>query len=277
MTTPNARRLILNLLLAAQGEPLNVREAVIACALFDIRENSVRVALVRLASAGMVEAAGRGAYRLTPTAAGFATEIASWRDAEKRLRAWSGQYVTAHCGALDRSDRAALRRRDRALLLLGFRELETDLHVRPDNLEGGVGAVRARLSTLGLDERASVFLAGGFDGARDARARKLWDGRALSAGYRKTREQLERWLDHADELQPETAARESFLAGDRAIRQFVYDPLLPEPFVDAAARHAFVETLRRFDTAGRVLWRKLYRTIASSAPASASSASPPVH
>ncbi len=262
---PNPRRLLLSLLLAAQGEPLTAREAVVACALFGIRENAARVTLVRLASAGMIEAAGRGAYRLTPTAAGFATEIAAWRDTEKRLRRWTGQYVAAHVGALGRSDRVALRRRDRALRLLGFRELEPYLHLRPDNLEGGVEAVRARLLALGLDDGASVFLAAGFDAKRDARVRALWDGRALGAGYETTRRELERWLAQAGDLEPDVAARESFLAGDRAIRQLVFDPLLPEPLVDVDARRAFVATLRRFDAAGRAIWRNLYRTIARDA------------
>ena len=49
---PNPKHLILNLLMAADG-PLTSREAVGACALFGIRENSVRVALVRLAAAGL--------------------------------------------------------------------------------------------------------------------------------------------------------------------------------------------------------------------------------
>src|SRR5581483_5651485 len=123
----NPRRLVLSLLLAAQGEALSAREAVVACDLFGIRENAARVTLARLATSGLIENAGRGSYRLTPRASGFASEIASWRDAEKRLRKWTGQYVAVHSGALPRADRSALRRRDRALRLLGLRELEAGL------------------------------------------------------------------------------------------------------------------------------------------------------
>ncbi|MGC4062998.1 MAG: hypothetical protein QM749_20015 [Aquabacterium sp.] len=67
--SPNPKNLILNLLLAADGMPLIAADAVSSCALFGIRENSVRVALVRLSAAGMVESAGRGAYQLGPQAA----------------------------------------------------------------------------------------------------------------------------------------------------------------------------------------------------------------
>jgi phenylacetic acid degradation operon negative regulatory protein len=261
----NPRRLILSLLLAAQGEPLSAREAVVACDLFGIRENAARVTLARLSTAGLVENAERGSYRLTASASGFATEIGSWRDAEKRLRKWTGQYVAVHCGALARADRSALRRRDRALRLVGLRELEPGLALRPDNLEGGVDGARRRLRSLGLDEEATVFVAGGFDAEREASVRALWDGRALSTGYSRTRAELERWLAQAGKLSPDVAARESFLVGDRAIRQLVFDPLLPEPLVDGEARRAFVDTLRRFDSAGQSIWRTFYRAVAREA------------
>jgi phenylacetic acid degradation operon negative regulatory protein len=261
----NPRRLVLRLLLATRGAPLTAREAVVACGLFGIRENAARVALARLGAAGLVEPVERGAYRLTPHAAGFATEIAAWRDAERGLRRWTGGYVAVHCGALARADRTALRRRERALSLLGMRELEPDLHLRPDNLDGGVEAARRRLLSLGLDAQAAVFLAGTFDAGRETRARTLWDGRSLSAGYAKTRAELERWLGQSSRLSPEAAARESFVMGDRAIRQLVFDPLLPEPLVDVDARRAFIDALRRFDATGRGIWRNFYRAVARDA------------
>jgi phenylacetic acid degradation operon negative regulatory protein len=40
----------------------------------------------------------------------------------------------------------------------------------------------------------------------------------------------------------------------------VFDPLLPEPFVDVAARHAFVEMTRHFDQVGHKIWRDLVGT-----------------
>jgi phenylacetic acid degradation operon negative regulatory protein len=205
----------------------------------------------------MIEAAGRGAYRLGPNAAELADDVSTWRAAESRVCAWSGAWIVVHCGALGRSDRSALGRRDRALALLGFRELDRGLFVRPDNFTGGVVAVRERLHKLGLDAAAAVFLATAFDAAREARARALWDGRALTQSYRQTRQQLEKWLQHASALEPEVAARESFLLGSSAIRQLVFDPLLPDPLVDTAERRAFVDTVLRFDAAGHVIWRRL--------------------
>lgn len=255
---PNPRHVVLNLLLASDNETLSAREAIGACGLLGIRENSVRVALLRLASSGMIESTGRGSYQLGPNAAGLAGEISTWRDAEKRVKEWKGGWIAVHTASLGRSDRTALRARDRALSLLGLRELDRGLHVRPDNLSGGVASVRERLHKLGLDDNAVVFVAHDFDEEREQRARKLWNGKALNKSYRDTRAKLEAWLERADQLEPEAAARESFLLGDKAIHQLVFDPLLPEPLVDVKERRAFVDAVVRYDRAGHAIWQRLH-------------------
>ncbi len=271
MSRPNPRHLLLNLLTAAEGHSLSARDAVSACALFGITENSVRVTLVRLAAAGLIEAAGRGEYRLGPNATELAANVTGWRQAEQRLRDWNGDWVAVHVGNLGRSDRTALRVRDRALALLGLCELERGLYLRPDNLQGGVGAVRDRLYKLGLDNEAAVFRLAELDPARDARARTLWDGAALTRRYQDIRQRLQGWLDKADGLEPEAAARESYLLGNEAIRHMVFDPLLPEPLVDAAARRACADLVQHFDRAGHAIWRQLYDSFRQPAAAAGDS------
>lgn len=254
---PGAKHLILDLMLAYNGGPCSIREVILACEVFSISENSARVAVARLSSAGMIEAAGRGSYRLGPMAKDLAQEVAEWRNAEQRLRTWSGGYICAYCGALGRSDRAALRRRDRALQILGFREYEKGLFLRPDNIDDGVETVRYRLYTLGLERQAPVFLAHGWETTREDAVRALWDGASLTHQYRQTREDLEAWTGREAELEPEVAARESFILGGRAIRQLVFDPLLPEPLVDVRERQAFIDAVKKFDTLGHGIWQRL--------------------
>lgn len=254
---PNPKNLILNLLLAADNAPLIAADAVSTCALFGIRENSVRVALVRLAAAGLIESAGRGAYRLGSQAAGLAEELAHWRSSESRVCEWRGGWVMVSTGNLGRSDRTALRARQRALALLGFKALDTTLYVRPDNLLGHASAIRERLLKLGLEAGAPVFAASDLDPALEAQARTLWLGDELSKAYAQTRHKLEAWLAQSAELEPDVAARECYLLGNEAIRQLVFDPLLPEPLVDAAERRAFTQTVIAFDEAGHRIWRQL--------------------
>jgi phenylacetic acid degradation operon negative regulatory protein len=125
-------------------------------------------------------------------------------------------------------------------------------------VEGGVDALRDRLVALGMEEEALVMRATDLDPRADARARLLWDGRRLTAGYRQTRERIERWLGAAQDLPPEVAAREAFLFGGEVLRQILFDPRLPEPLVDVGERRAMVDAAKRLDAYGRRLWHRLF-------------------
>jgi len=255
----NARHLILDLLLASDHHQVSVREAITACGIFAISENSVRVALVRLSADGLVQAAGRGHYRLGPQALDLAGDVATWRSAEQRLRPWHGDWMTVFTANLGRTNRTALKRRERALTMLGFRELEQGLHVRPNNLESGPEAVLKRLHTLGLEPEARLCLSQQW--SDEAALTSLWDTTRLNADYRYWQQSLETWMQNAQELDAETAARESFLLGGQAIRHVVFDPLLPDSFIDSQARLAFVASVRRFDKVGHQIWQTLYASI----------------
>jgi phenylacetic acid degradation operon negative regulatory protein len=255
---PTAKRLILELLAAAGGGPLSVRVAVAAGALFEISENNVRVALVRLSTQGLIEAAGRGEYSLTDDAHPLASEVASWRDAEERVCRWNGEYIAVHTGALGRTDKRALRQRTRAFSIVGLAEAERGLHLRPDNLKGSVEGVRTRLQALGLAPSLTVFRASSFSPELEERIHGLWDGKRLTESYVRSRRAIERWLSRAARLEPDVAARESFLLGSQTIRQLVYDPLLPPPLVDVDERRAFVQALKQLDREGRQIWQRFY-------------------
>lgn len=254
----NAKRVILELLSVIGDTPAPASALVQACGVFAITENSTRVTLARLLAAGTIEATGRGEYRLGAASEALTREVTGWRELEKQVRKWDGGYVCVFTGSLGRSDRAELRRRERALRLLGFGALGSELALRPDNLAGSVDAVRARLHKLGLDPRALVFRASEFDEKTEARVRNLWDGDALRGGYRKMIQRLERWLERGPSQPAETAARESFLLGSEALRLIVFDPRLPEPLVDVAERRALIDCARRFDATGRKIWERLF-------------------
>lgn len=229
-----------------------------ACAVLGVGENNVRVTLARLVAAGTLELTGRGQYRLGRAAQALTRQVTSWRDLEKQVRRWDGGWAAVHVGELSRADRTALRRRDRALRLLGFRPLARGLEVRPDNLDGGVAALRDRLYALGVEDTALVFRADAFDAATDARARGLWNAQRLSASYEQTTERIERWLVAVAGLEPRAAAREAFFFGGDVLRKILFDPRLPEPLVDVAARRAMVDTAKRLDATGRRLWARLF-------------------
>lgn len=258
---PNPRQLILSLMLGSQSGGVagcGVRELIAACALFGLPENSVRVALARAVAAGLLATPQRGLYALGPQARALAAEVGRWRHLADQTVEWTGDWIAVHVGANGRSDRSALRARERAFGLLGLAEFERGLHLRPDNLAGGVQGLRARLAALLGDGAGAgtAFVLRDFAAADAARARALWDVAAVDRLYRETTVRLTAWLDHAAALPLARAARETFELGDQAIRQLVFDPLLPAPLVDADARARCIATVTRYDDVGKAIWRR---------------------
>jgi phenylacetic acid degradation operon negative regulatory protein len=253
---PTAKRVVLELLSVADAHELSAASLVGAGRLLGISDNNIRVALARLVAAGTIEATARGEYRLAASAQPIARHVTGWRELEKRVRRWDGGWIFVHTGDV-RGDRTAARRGERALRLLGFRPLGRALEVRPDNLHGGACWLRERLYALGLDRGALVVRAGELDAATEQRARELWGGARLSASYLQLTERIERWLATIDTLPRARAARDAFFFGGAVLREIIYDPRLPEPLVDVAARRALLDAARRLDDRGRRLWAQL--------------------
>ncbi len=264
LPSPTARQLLLRLLIAVEGGELEAAEAIRACALFDISTNNARVALNRLMAADVIENTGRGTYRLRPAGRTLRRDVGAWREAEGRVRPWDGGWVAVTTGGTRRSDRPAVRAQKRALAMVGLRQLDDGLFVRPDNFEGGIPLTRQRLQALGLDPAIPVFAAAAFDQTLEARARSLWDGRALEHSYDEGCARLAASLARCAAMALPDAARESYLLGDQGIRTIVFDPMLPEPLVSVAARQAFVEAVRRYDETGRRIWRDYLAGVSSS-------------
>jgi phenylacetic acid degradation operon negative regulatory protein len=192
--------------------------------------------------------------------------VAGWRRLDERVRAWNGAWlavlaavpsgraaVPSGRGAVP-SGRGARAAHARALRLLGFRELARGVAVRPDNLAGGIDAVRAELARLGLAPGAIVAALRELDEITEARARSLWDAGALVAGYRRGVRSLDTSRRRLATRSEPDAMVESFRLGGAMLRLLALDPLLPEPIVPAAERAAFVEAMRRYDEAGRACW-----------------------
>lgn len=236
--------------------PVAVGALVSAAGLFGIGENNLRVGLARLRAERLVESDERGFYRLGSRARAVDQKVRSWRTIEDGLRAWDGGWVGVHAAEPSRGDRSAVRRHERALRLLGFRRLDAGgLHLRPDNLAGGVAALRSQLGQLGLGQKALVFRVTALDDAAERRARGLWNAPAIDAGYDTAMRELSASTARLPTLPREEAMVESFLVGGAVVRRIVLDPLLPDPIVDTRKRRTLVETMRRYDVLGRRCWK----------------------
>lgn len=260
MQQPTARSLVLDLLSTLRRGTMPVRALIEAGALLGIEENNVRVSLTRLYAAGRIERDERGRYRLGPAVAAISGRLRSWRDLGQRQRAWRGDWLAVHCARLGRGP--ARRRRERALELLGFREFETGFSLRPDNLRGGLNAVREQLVSLatGVDATDSalgrVFLVRDLDPASDLAARSLWDAAALADDCRASLTDLRESEARLPHLSDEEAMTESFLVGGRILRQLVRHPLLPPEILDPEPLAALLEAMKHYDALGRDAWAR---------------------
>lgn len=253
---PRPKDVILRVLLATTGQPMAAQALVGACTLMGVSDNSARTALVRLRNAGLIQHIDRGQYQLGPAATTLADDVARWRSGEARVRPWSGGWIIVHTGALPRSDRTVVRQRERALQLLGLRELESGLTLRPDNLSDSLDSIRDRLYRLGLDPAAAVFTTSTLDASRTQAAPGLWRRRQLELGYRQQIETLGQWMDGWQDKPLDQAAREAFELGDQAIRQLVFDPLLPDTLINTQLRAEFTDVALRFDRLGQAIWKQ---------------------
>lgn len=253
----SAKAVILEVLSAGESidrGTLPVRSLVQAASVFDIAENSVRVAIVRLRAEGLLESPGRGEYRLGPSAQVVNEKIHGWRTVSKRVGQWDGSWVAAFTADLSRTDRPALRRRLRALRYLGFEELKPGLFIRPNNLRPGVDGIRDELVALGLDREASVFRVDRLDPKEERRARALWDSPGLESSYTKLYSELTLARQRLERLPLDDALREVFLLGREGIRHVVLDPLLPDPLIDEQKRSSMVRVLQDYCDKGIDLW-----------------------
>lgn len=258
----SAKAVVLEVLSAGESiyeTGLPVRSLVQAASVFDIAENSVRVAIVRLRAEGLLESPGRGEYRLGPSAQVVNQKIHGWRTVSSRVGPWDGSWAAVFTADLSRTDRPALRRRLRALRFFGFEELKPGLFLRPNNLKPGIEGIREELIPLGLDPCASVFRMDELDPDQERRARAMWNGACLEKSYAKLQGDLKLSMDRLDQRSLNDSVREAFLLGREGIRQVVLDPLLPEPLVDEARRFSTVEVLKSYCDKGLNLWARFLR------------------
>lgn len=257
----NARVLIVDLLTASSGNPVSIKQMVLAAQLFNLSDNSIRVAVARLCHDGLIEAAGRGVYQLTGESREWARSMLQRQTGLKSTRHWQQEYLAVYTVALGRVDRTALKRRERALRHYGFRELDTGWYVRPDNLIESFEQTHEKLKSAGLEAQAMMLKINTFDQETVEKIAGLWKPEQLNQAYQHGIHDIGQWLAQADQLSTEDAARESLLLGKRFIPLLVNDPLLPEPFVDVALRQQFMDKVYQLDQLGQDLWQQLYQHV----------------
>jgi phenylacetic acid degradation operon negative regulatory protein len=226
-------------------------------------EQSLRMALTRLVEQSVAANTGRGVYRLSPSGEAMRDEVRKWRNLDDLAKPWSGGWIGVFDAAIPRSDRAALRRHERAMRLRGFRELQAGLWVRPANLRDSVAELREHLRALGLHPGALVVGLNDLDDEARAKATSLWDTAAMLARYRSLADELIASKRKLERIPLDTAAAESMVLGRDVIRHINLDPVLPEELMPQRALATLVRTMTDYDQQARQIWRRFMRAHAS--------------
>lgn len=251
-----ARSLVLGLLSTA-GAPMRVADLVRRAEVMAIDGAAMRVALGRLCRDAIVQQVERGLYAIGPAGAALDRRARGWAEAPGRVRDWGGRWTIVLADHLGRSDRAQVRRRERALSLYGFARAAAGAWVRPDNLVAPLPDLVAELRAIGLDDDAVALGDAATLADEDQAWRGLWPCDAIAAGYRFWIDEMTASLERLSAMSPEAAARETLLLGQSVIRAINRDPLLPAALVDAGQRDAMVAAMRHYDLAGKACWARI--------------------
>lgn len=254
-----ARELVIDFLSNRYPREMSAQEITGVGIALGFSEQSLRMALTRLVEQSVAVSIGRGRYRLSPSGEAMRDEVRKWRNLDELAKPWSGAWIGVFDAAVPRSDRAALRRHERAMRLRGFRELQSGLWIRPANLRDSVAELRDHLRELGLHPAALVVGLHDLDDDARANATSLWDTAAMLATYRALTDELLASKSKLDRIPLDTAAAESMVLGRDVIRHINLDPVLPEELMPNRALATLVRTMIDYDQQARQIWRRFMR------------------
>jgi phenylacetic acid degradation operon negative regulatory protein len=254
-----ARELVIDFLSNRYPREMFVQEITGVGVALGFSEQSLRMALTRLVEQSVAANTGRGRYRLSPSGEAMRDEVRKWRHLGDLAKLWTGAWIGVFDAAIPRSDRAALRRHERAMRLRGFRELQSGLWIRPANLRDSVAELREHLRALGLHPDALVVGLDEFDDDARAKATGLWDTAAMVATYRALADELVASKGKLERLALDTAAAESMVLGRDVIRHINLDPVLPEELMPQRALSNLIRVMTEYDQNARQIWRRFMR------------------
>ena len=254
-----ARELVIDFLSNRYPREMLVQEITGVGIALGFTEQSLRMALTRLVEQAVAANIERGRYRLSPSGEAMRDEVRKWRHLDDLAKPWSGAWIGVFDASVPRSDRASLRRHERAMRLRGFRELRAGLWIRPANLRDSVAELREHLRALGLHPAALVVGLDELDDDARAKATSLWDTAAMLATYRALADELLASKSKLERLPLDTAAAESMVLGRDVIRHINLDPVLPEELMPQRALTNLIRVMSDYDQNARQIWRRFMR------------------
>lgn len=251
----SARSLALSMISVADNSDQTIGELIRIGNLLSIEPSTIRVAVARLLSEGMLNSKKRGSYQPGPKSMALTNQLRAWKDIESRVKPWSGDWITVHINHLGRSNRKKLRSWNRALTLYGYAEVHSGFYVRPANLSAGLADHREDLTNIGLAQEAIVMQVSELALADTVDWTKLWAIEDLRSTYDDAIAAMQNSLEKLPSMTLEQAARETLLVGQSVIRTINYDPLLPKEIGDSKRFSEMLKLMVRYNEVGQSYWR----------------------
>jgi phenylacetic acid degradation operon negative regulatory protein len=255
----SARELILALTDSSNAATLSASYYIAAGSLFDMDSGSIRVALARLVKDSALSTAGRGLYQRDNRDGELHSMVRHWANVEENLISWSGTWLGASVGHLNRGNRTRVRSWERALRLLGFAAYEPDLWLRPANLRASVAELRERMLELGFPNDGLLMEISSLAPAEQWQPEALWPISDLELGYQNNLDQLRDSTTQLKTMDSENSARETLLVGRAVTRAILLDPLLPEQLINIKLRRQMIVSMQHYDHLGKAIWRNFYQ------------------
>lgn len=251
---PSAKRLILSVLSQPNLYETHIGQLIRWGGLFNHAPATIRVTAGRLTKQRLLDSTDRGIYRIAKAGEALQQTAAAWTSILDRIGEWDGQWLCIHTAHLGRSDKTAIRARERAFRLMGFERLVSGLWCRPANLTEQASESLHRLIALGLEPDAVLLHMKDSNLCASVDPFSLWQRDRLEARYREMIDLLEASQLRLEQLDMAAAMRESFLVGEHVIRQINADPLLPEEMIDASLREQMIAKMQSYDAYCHPLW-----------------------
>jgi len=222
--------------------------------LFDFIGSTMRVALTRLLAAGKIEADGRGGYRMSSNTDLLSDYIEQWRLGDLRRSEWqNNDWLMVLLPS--KSDRAIRTLSQNTLQLFGFRQAQSKMWLRPNNLHTPLSELRHLYQLVGLEQDALVFKANDIPYPEQLVWQStLWNTEDLQFAYEQQLVKLTKSIRRLDKLETKDALRESFLIGGETINLLVKDPLLPDEMFCTAKREELRHAMCDYDAYGQKIW-----------------------
>lgn len=253
----NARHLVLDLMYASPHSTISIKRMLCAAQLLGISDNGIRVAVTRLCQENIIRAVERGVYQLVQKK--FDSAFISLKKTPQMQfsECWEKGYLLAYSGHLGRVDRTALSKREKTFQYYGFKPIEQNLYVRPDNLGLTLSDLKQHMVKFGCEAELRLFKVSELDQGINIQA--LWDIKYLNQQYLATIQHIQNWFNALAKMNLQQAALSSFEVGKAGIFAMRSDPLLPSEWIDTHARQSCEEMVQKIEKEGILVWEKLFQ------------------